>query len=145
DRTGHMWGWRGQPGRGSVVLGAHLAAVPDGGAYDGPVFFFSSSRRHTRSYGDWSSDVCSSDLSWSHFHPRLRAAGRNRAWRHGRSEERRVGKESRSPLAPDQEKKDNRTAQVAATLKRRIRNDSLMRVFRPVDADSSRTGDVACT
>src|SRR5207248_7706280 len=27
------------------------------------VFFFSSRRRHTRSYGDWSSDVCSSDLS----------------------------------------------------------------------------------
>src|SRR5207248_102258 len=26
-------------------------------------FFFSSRRRHTRSYGDWSSDVCSSDLS----------------------------------------------------------------------------------
>src|SRR5437867_10449770 len=26
------------------------------------LFFFSSSRRHTRSYGDWSSDVCSSDL-----------------------------------------------------------------------------------
>src|SRR5437867_4201103 len=26
------------------------------------VFFFSSRRRHTRSYGDWSSDVCSSDL-----------------------------------------------------------------------------------
>src|SRR5207248_3422078 len=25
--------------------------------------FFSSRRRHTRSYGDWSSDVCSSDLS----------------------------------------------------------------------------------
>src|SRR6266705_138379 len=25
--------------------------------------FVSSSRRHTRSYGDWSSDVCSSDLS----------------------------------------------------------------------------------
>src|SRR5207248_4045724 len=24
--------------------------------------FFSSRRRHTRSYGDWSSDVCSSDL-----------------------------------------------------------------------------------
>src|SRR5207248_6505281 len=29
---------------------------------DGFVFFFSSRRRHTRSYGDWSSDVCSSDL-----------------------------------------------------------------------------------
>src|SRR6266705_480702 len=27
------------------------------------VFFFSSIRRHTRSYGDWSSDVCSSDLT----------------------------------------------------------------------------------
>src|SRR5207248_9081169 len=25
--------------------------------------FFSSRRRHTRSYGDWSSDVCSSDLN----------------------------------------------------------------------------------
>src|SRR5207248_7002548 len=25
-------------------------------------FFISSRRRHTRSYGDWSSDVCSSDL-----------------------------------------------------------------------------------
>src|SRR5437879_10779026 len=26
-------------------------------------FFFSSRRRHTRYIGDWSSDVCSSDLS----------------------------------------------------------------------------------
>src|SRR5207248_4778654 len=26
-------------------------------------FFFSSRGRHTRSYGDWSSDVCSSDLT----------------------------------------------------------------------------------
>src|ERR1022692_4999323 len=29
------------------------------------VFFFSSRRRHTRLQGDWSSDVCSSDLSGS--------------------------------------------------------------------------------
>src|SRR5256885_7297372 len=29
------------------------------------VFFFSSRRRHTRLQGDWSSDVCSSDLAWS--------------------------------------------------------------------------------
>src|SRR5438094_3106840 len=29
-------------------------------------FFFSSRRRHTRSYGDWSSDVCSSDLEELH-------------------------------------------------------------------------------
>src|SRR3989454_2894434 len=28
------------------------------------IFFFSSRRRHTRLQGDWSSDVCSSDLSW---------------------------------------------------------------------------------
>src|SRR5437588_5716077 len=28
------------------------------------LFFFSSRRRHTRSLCDWSSDVCSSDLSW---------------------------------------------------------------------------------
>src|SRR5256885_3625732 len=28
-------------------------------------FFFSSRRRHTRLQGDWSSDVCSSDLTWS--------------------------------------------------------------------------------
>src|SRR5437867_13380955 len=35
-------------------------------------FFFSSRRRHTRSYGDWSSDVCSSDLD------ELRREGRSR-------------------------------------------------------------------
>src|SRR5256885_16019502 len=29
-------------------------------------FFFSSRRRHTRLQGDWSSDVCSSDLSRRH-------------------------------------------------------------------------------
>src|SRR5690606_39724518 len=29
------------------------------------VFFFSSRRRHTRFSRDWSSDVCSSDLSWA--------------------------------------------------------------------------------
>ena len=28
-------------------------------------FFFSSRRRHTRYIGDWSSDVCSSDLEFS--------------------------------------------------------------------------------
>src|SRR3712207_7981752 len=29
------------------------------------VFFFSSRRRHTRYWRDWSSDVCSSDLPWA--------------------------------------------------------------------------------
>src|SRR5256885_2656349 len=31
-------------------------------AHDRVFFFFSSRRRHTRLQGDWSSDVCSSDL-----------------------------------------------------------------------------------
>src|SRR3989454_9692469 len=31
-------------------------------------FFFSSRRRHTRLQGDWSSDVCSSDLSYAQLH-----------------------------------------------------------------------------
>src|SRR6202000_1547233 len=33
-----------------------------------PLIFFSSRRRHTRWPGDWSSDVCSSDLSHGHQH-----------------------------------------------------------------------------
>src|SRR5437867_4934631 len=33
------------------------------GADAAGIFFFSSRRRHTSSYGDWSSDVCSSDLA----------------------------------------------------------------------------------
>src|SRR5207249_7666923 len=39
-------------------------------------FFFSSRRRHTRSKRDWSSDVCSSDLSLllGHSHPQVTAA-----------------------------------------------------------------------
>src|SRR5438876_3149871 len=35
---------------------------PDDGVLNA-VFFFSSRRRHTRWTGDWSSDVCSSDLN----------------------------------------------------------------------------------
>src|SRR5690348_17453060 len=35
-------------------------------------FFFSSRRRHTRWTGDWSSDVCSSDLQQSRFPATLR-------------------------------------------------------------------------
>src|SRR6266516_3466494 len=41
------------------------------------LFFFSSRRRHTISYGDWSSDVCSSDLGSPASAPPLpRAEGR---------------------------------------------------------------------
>src|SRR5256885_13146399 len=37
-----------------------------------PLFFFSSRRRHTRLQGDWSSDVCSSDLRRGILGGRLR-------------------------------------------------------------------------
>src|SRR5438093_1346455 len=71
-------------------------------------FFFSSRRRHTRLVSDWSSDVCSSDLSWranlsaSWYIARVRS--RLMMWillRWPRSEERRVGKECRSRWSPD--------------------------------------------
>src|SRR2546426_6562733 len=68
-------------------------------------FFFSSRRRHTRLQGDWSSDVCSSDLSgnsaaspwstgsssgrstWSRRSPRAAAAPCAGSCTCGRSEE----------------------------------------------------------
>src|SRR5436189_3500985 len=81
-------------------------------------FFFSSRRRHTRYIGDWSSDVCSSDLmdlvpritraqsmdvlssqaTVAGYHAVLLAAT---ALPRFRSEERRVGKECRSRWSPD--------------------------------------------
>src|SRR5256885_7554990 len=86
-------------------------------------FFFSSRRRHTRLQGDWSSDVCSSDLidlAVGAAESDLEAAPLVRAAREGgqatgfikggqgaylaaaatRSEERRVGKECRSRWSP---------------------------------------------
>src|SRR5207248_6487255 len=75
-------------------------------------FFFSSRRRHTRSYGDWSSDVCSSDLGDSLLQVKKYKesaavyclAFKTLNWKGylddryhaARSEERRVGKECRS-------------------------------------------------
>src|SRR5438309_10934718 len=76
-------------------------------------FFFSSRRRHTRWNCDWSSDVCSSDLTRPRL-PELRAAGVygvaaiRALWDAAdprRSEERRVGKECRSRWSPDHYKK----------------------------------------
>src|SRR5256885_8738975 len=94
------------------------------------IFFFSSRRRHTRLQGDWSSDVCSSDLkkvrlevldtgpgippellprifeAFSTTKPRSEGTGLG-LWvscailkEHKRSEERRVGKECRSRWSP---------------------------------------------
>src|SRR5690606_40191485 len=101
-------------------------------------FFFSSRRRHTRFSRDWSSDVCSSDLSGFYVRPpdchyavsahaeiykmnaRQTGSGQSnvdffavwsvqsvhRKYHHdSRSEERRVGKESRCRWSPSDEKK----------------------------------------
>src|SRR5688500_20321399 len=73
------------------------------------LFFFSSRRRHTRLQGDWSSDVCSSDLAGRSSGasssctrtrtsppagcPRWSPSTTRRPARRKRSEERRVGKE----------------------------------------------------
>src|SRR4051794_41337879 len=82
-------------------------------------FFFSSRRRHTRWTGDWSSDVCSSDLRSRRSRvvpgecPGLRARrgrggeGARERLRGARSEERRVGKECRSRWSPDHLKKND--------------------------------------
>src|SRR5438876_10179089 len=86
------------------------------------IFFFSSRRRHTRWTGDWSSDVCSSDLR-AFFKVAERYDPRTNRWQqlpdmkkarggiaaaavNGRivvfgSEERRVGKECSSRWYPD--------------------------------------------
>src|SRR5256885_9069384 len=96
----------------------------------GLCFFFSSRRRHTRLQGDWSSDVCSSDLgeqeggdlSMAEGSTGAGAAGiggdlgamsqprsKDKIYKWGndtrwikvtRSEERRVGKECRSRWSP---------------------------------------------
>src|SRR4030066_2076515 len=72
-------------------------------------FFFSSRRRHTRCSRDWSSDVCSSDLSteWALLGATLALGaplheelGEAQVARSGRSEERRVGNECRSRWSP---------------------------------------------
>src|SRR5438093_7848752 len=46
-----------------LVPTCSLLAAPDCAFSALGVFFFSSRRRHTRLVSDWSSDVCSSDLS----------------------------------------------------------------------------------
>src|SRR5437867_4745752 len=104
-------------------------------------FFFSSRRRHTRSYGDWSSDVCSSDLlklrqpfetslktKQQRMDATIKAMARLLEYEiadvtaaatyymgetyFDRSEERRVGKECRSRWAMEEEKKKSRKRRV---------------------------------
>src|SRR5436189_6147261 len=98
-------------------------------------FFFSSRRRHTRYIGDWSSDVCSSDLDLqsaargSALVANCKSQVRNLKFEHDqrprlfpqylrqrevnfRSEERRVGKECRSRWSPYHEKKKEKSKDV---------------------------------
>src|SRR5437762_5455126 len=100
-------------------------------------FFFSSRRRHTRYIGDWSSDVCSSDLPVATERCREVCASSTRldqvtTWQAAdryrnnegpavarealaqlaisyRSEERRVGKECRSRWRREQKKKKKKS------------------------------------
>src|SRR5262249_57791272 len=87
-----------------VVMSVPCCSTPSADTFF--FFFFSSRRRHTRLVSDWSSDVCSSDLSGpaagrhavrpgrAEGHRRGGAPARRRRGRlpHPRSEERRVGK-----------------------------------------------------
>src|SRR5438445_1650342 len=72
-------------------------------------FFFSSRRRHTRYWRDWSSDVCSSDLVAPLVAVlqalELRRVEVQRERVATRSEERRVGKECRSRWCLNRTKK----------------------------------------
>src|SRR5690606_39336538 len=61
----------GEPGGGWRRIVFRQSGVPSPVACD---FFFSSRRRHTRFSRDWSSDVCSSDLTTSDFAAMMRAA-----------------------------------------------------------------------
>src|SRR5437879_6386427 len=104
------------------------------------LFFFSSRRRHTRYIGDWSSDVCSSDLHQSDVHAGVgderplpvsfegeQALGETvrvaiadevaavLAQDVGRSEERRVGKEGRSRWSACEGKKEEEVKMTSDT------------------------------
>src|SRR2546426_3569615 len=95
-----------------IIFGLHASSL---------YFFFSSRRRHTRLQGDWSSDVCSSDLiedgvtmvvdgsgtgllaaldTLAVLAPRIAVPGHGAIPADPRSEERRVGKECRSRWSP---------------------------------------------
>src|SRR2546426_2307821 len=62
------------------------------------IFFFSSRRRHTRLQGDWSSDVCSSDLA-SDAGPHGGRAGGALAPGHHRTQLQRFASDHRSGAA----------------------------------------------
>src|SRR5256885_4101096 len=65
-------------------------------------FFFSSRRRHTRLQGDWSSDVCSSDLTSRKTKPTASAARSVGRMRTRQVDTHRITHPSRSTLFPPQ-------------------------------------------
>src|SRR5437764_13133791 len=105
-------------------------------------FFFSSRRRHTRYIGDWSSDVCSSDLSgmitFRNWNPTVRLSDcpADRLLvetdapylapepHRGRSEERRVGKSVDLGGRRTTQKKKNETAEEPANVNTRVGEES---------------------
>src|SRR5688500_20185711 len=99
-------------------------------------FFFSSRRRHTRLQGDWSSDVCSSDLSaesdggffiWGGNGVDTLTGGTQTDifyFGENRSEERRVGKECRSRWSPYHKKKKGQTRVSSGRRSYRTANDT---------------------
>src|SRR5574341_854864 len=89
-----------------LVIPSSEVAARYGYAFVEPAGGAPSRRRHTRLVGDWSSDVCSSDLpsktiscsrQFGYANGLARKLGRLRM---NRSEERRVGKECRSRWSP---------------------------------------------
>src|SRR5256885_7321372 len=57
-----MFTWCSRRTRSHQHISPHRADILPGILHMRLLFFFSSRRRHTRLQGDWSSDVCSSDL-----------------------------------------------------------------------------------
>src|SRR6266446_8451907 len=94
-------------------------------------FFFSSRRRHTRLQGDWSSDVCSSNLArqWQRrLDHRLSAHRERRLGRvRARSEERRVGKECRSRWWADHLKKKEKRIKEIGYKRKHTENKNVIR------------------
>src|SRR5256885_13750510 len=81
------------------------------------VFFFSSRRRHTRLQGDWSSDVCSSDLEDQVDQVRDRADDREGEDRRGRKSGRAAwrGRGEKSVVAVSLKKKKRHRTVVSLT------------------------------
>src|SRR5262245_13420172 len=82
------------------------------------VFFFSSRRRHTRCLSDWSSDVCSSDLTIFRDVRKLQA-GHLLTWEDGRAE---ITRYARPAPVPADEVRRNDEAELVEELRARLRD-----------------------